>query len=140
MRQPVVHGKKRSKMVTSPKLSRPLSVHFSDEHGFHVICDRCGKVATAKAGKSVWVEWGHPVHGDDDGAVICAECNKANPDRTGQYDATLGDVLLGVFGNAHEPITAAVDRAISANKCFGEGDLPWLTGEISRAAELLDQD
>jgi hypothetical protein len=116
-----------------------MQVHFSPEHGFHVRCDRCGEVARADGEEPVWVEWGHSVHGIDDSTVTCASCNKANPDRTATYDAPLGDVLIGVLANAHEPIAGPVERAFPADEFFGEGDLPWLVAEIRSASEIIDR-
>jgi hypothetical protein len=118
-------------------LSEVMRIRIDGTHGIHVMCDRCNRPAFADSRGPVWVEWDGDSTQDDDPLVVCANCNATNNKRSRRLEATLGDVLLGLLLNAHEPLGPVGERIVVAHDF--EGDLSGFIGEVSSLADVLNK-
>ena len=130
---------KQKRVYTPCGCSLPgMRIRINGSDGFHVLCDRCDKPARADGERPIFVEWDHDGLQGYDPIVVCASCNQKDPKRGKKYDATLGDVLLGLLLNACEPLAPAGERIVIGNDAFPEGDIAAFVGQVSALADVIN--
>ncbi len=115
-----------------------MRIRVNEQDGFHVLCDRCALPARAVDGRPIWVEYDGDGSPEDEPLVVCAACNDGNHRRTKRLDTTLGDLLVGILINTHEPLGQVAQYVVAGREFFGEGDLASFVAGVSQLAQGLD--